>query len=128
MSGVNFMSNNVGAAGRARQKQLAAQAEAERRELEAGLLRDLGRPAATVDIIAIETLAAAIVRARALRRQGKSDAEATRMVAQLLRATGLKPSPATPPAPLTLQQQLAARGYATPPTRTEADKAEEPAQ
>jgi hypothetical protein len=86
--------------GWARMRELAAQAEIERREIEAGLLADLGRPATTVDRIAIEALSAAMVRARKLRAMGKSDSEATKLVTQLLRATGIKPAAPAAPQPI----------------------------
>jgi hypothetical protein len=125
------MSDNVGARGRARQKQLAAEAEAERRGIEAGLLRDLGREPATLDLIVAETLASAIVRSRRLRAQGKNDHEERKQIAQLMRASGgaFKPDAPVAKAPLTIQQALAARGYTAPVQRTtEAAKAEEPTQ
>jgi hypothetical protein len=65
---------------------------------EAGLLADLGRPPTAVDRIAIETLSTAMVRARRLRATGKNDVEQTRLIAQLLKATGIKSAPATGPA------------------------------
>jgi hypothetical protein len=81
-----------------RMQEIAHKSEAERRVIEAGLLADLGRPPTAVDRIAIETLSAAMVRARRLRATGKNDAEQTRLIAQLFRATGIKPSPARLPA------------------------------
>jgi hypothetical protein len=51
-----------------------------------------------VDLIAIETLSAAMVRARRLRATGKNDVEQTRLIVQLLTATGIKSAPATEPA------------------------------
>ncbi|WP_143199513.1 hypothetical protein [Bradyrhizobium sp. NAS80.1] len=84
--------------GRARRRELAAEAEAERREIEAGLLRDLGRPATATDLIAIETISATAVRARRLRADGRNDEAERKLVAQLMRASGLKPEPAAPAA------------------------------
>jgi hypothetical protein len=100
--------------GRARSRQLAAEAAAERAPLEAELRESLGRIPNAVDKLAIETIAATAVRARRLRADGRNDAEERRLLTQLLRATGLRPAPAAPAAPPTLQAALAARGY-TPP-------------
>ena len=50
-----------------RMQEIAHESEAERRAIEAGLLADLGRRATAIDRIAIETLSAAMVRARRLR-------------------------------------------------------------
>jgi hypothetical protein len=67
-----------------RMQEIARESEAERRVIEAGLLVDLGRAATAVDRIAIETLSAAMVRARRLRATGKNDTEQMRLIAQLL--------------------------------------------
>jgi|SRR6516165_9306807 len=77
-----------------RMQEIAHESEAERRLIEAGLLADLGRAPSAVDRIAIETLSAAMVRARRLRATGKNDTEQTRLIAQLLRSTGTKLAPA----------------------------------
>lgn len=100
--------------GRARSRQLAAEAALERAPLETELRESLGRIPNAVDKLAIETIAATAVRARRLRADGRNDAEERRLLTQLLRATGLRPAPAAPAAPPTLQAALAARGY-TPP-------------
>jgi hypothetical protein len=100
--------------GQARSRQLAQEAAAERAPLEAELRESLGRIPNAVDKLAIETIAATAVRARRLRADGRNDAEERRLLTQLLRATGLRPAPAAPAAPPTLQAALAARGY-TPP-------------
>jgi hypothetical protein len=100
--------------GRRRSRQLAAEAALERAPLEAELRAGLGREATPIDKLAIETIAATAVRARRLRADGRNDAEERRLLTQLLRATGLRPAPAEPAAPPTLQAALAARGY-TPP-------------
>ena len=81
-----------------RMQEIAHESEAERRLIEAGLLADLGRAPSAVDRIAIETLSAAMVRARRLRATGKNDVEQTRLIVQLLTATGIKSAPATEPA------------------------------
>src|SRR5690242_7423150 len=67
-----------------RMQEIAHESETERRAIEAELLVDLGRPATAVDRIAIETLSAAMVRARRLRATGKNDTEQMRLIAQLL--------------------------------------------
>ena len=97
--------------GRARSRQLAQEAAAERAPLEAELRESLGRTPNAVDKLAIETIAATAVRARRLRADGRNDAEERRLLTQLLRATGLRPAPAAPP---TLQAQLAARPFVPP--------------
>jgi hypothetical protein len=83
--------------GWARMKQLAAEADAERQALAEEIIAGLGRPAGALDRIAIESIAAAAVRARQLRAQGRDDLEQQRLIAQLLRATGLRPDKAVPP-------------------------------
>jgi len=75
-------------------QEIAHESEEQRRAIEAELLADLGRPATAGDRIAIETLSAAMVRARRLRATGKNDAEQMRLIAQLLRATGIRSGPA----------------------------------
>lgn len=85
--------------GRSRRRQLAIEAEAERRVIEAELLRDLNRPPTASDRIAIETISATTIRARRLRADGRSDAEERKLIAQLMRASGLKPQPIVPPPP-----------------------------
>jgi hypothetical protein len=97
-----------------RANELKQASERELEELKAGLLDCLGREASAVDIVAIEALASATMSARKQRARGKSDREDLRLVAQLLRATGLKPPQPTAGAPMTLQAQLAARGFALP--------------
>jgi hypothetical protein len=104
---------------RVRQLQLAAERELE--ELKAGLIGCLGREPTAVDTVAIEALAAATVSARKARARGKSDREDLRLMAQLLRATGLKPPPPTAAAPPTIAERLAQRGYAPPTLDTNVD-------
>jgi hypothetical protein len=77
-----------------RMQEIAYESEEQRRALEAELLAHLGRPATPADRIAIEALSAAMVRARRLRAMGKNDTEQMRLIAQLLRATGIKSGPA----------------------------------
>jgi hypothetical protein len=107
--------------GRARMRQLAAEAALERAPLEAELRAGLGREATPIDKLAIETIAATAVRARRLRADGRNDADERRLLTQLLRATGLRPAPAAPAAAPSLQAQLAARGY-TPPSADDDDE------
>jgi hypothetical protein len=101
--------------GRTRMRELALEAETERKAIETDLLASIGRPATPLDCIAAETIAAAVVRARKLRQYGGDDSEQRRQIAQLMRASNFKPDkPATAPKPQTLQQRLAARGYKPP--------------
>jgi hypothetical protein len=67
-----------------RMQEIAHESEVERRAIEAELLLDLGRSATAVDRVAIETLSAAMVRARRLRAMGKNDTEQMRLIAELL--------------------------------------------
>jgi hypothetical protein len=98
-----------GGGGSKRMKELAAIAAVERDALVLEILSGLGRPAGALDKIAAESIAAASLRARDLRAQGRDDLEQQKMIAQLLRATGLKPDKkATPKAP-TMEELLAAR-------------------
>jgi hypothetical protein len=98
-----------GGGGSKRMKELASKAAVERDALVLEILAGLGRPASALDKIAAESIAAASLRARDLRSQGRDDLEQQKMIAQLLRATGLKPDKKAPPAPLTMEQMLAAR-------------------
>ena len=77
-----------------RMQEIAHESETERRAIEAELLVDLGRPPTAVDRIVIETLSAALIRARRLRAMGKNDTEQMRPIAQLFRATTIKSAPA----------------------------------
>ena len=74
-----------------RMRELDQQETADRLALEAELVADLGRRPTALDRIAIEFIASAAVKARRLRAAGKDDVEQQRLIAQLLRATGLKP-------------------------------------
>jgi hypothetical protein len=82
--------------GGGRMKEIAVETTVEREALEAQLISELGRPATAIDRIAIESIAAAAIRARRLRAAGKDDLEQQRLIAQLLRATGLKPDKPVP--------------------------------
>jgi hypothetical protein len=90
-----------------RVREIKSAAERELNGLKAALIDCLGREATAVDVVAIEALASATVSARKQRARGKSDREDLRLVAQLLRATGLRPAPAAAPAPLSLEATLA---------------------
>jgi hypothetical protein len=105
----------VGSRGQRRMRELAAEAEVERAALAAELVAGLGRPASAIDKIAVEVLSSTTVRARRLRLLGRSDREDQKILVQAVRAFGIRPKLPSPPAPLTLAQQLAARGYAPPP-------------
>jgi hypothetical protein len=83
--------------GRARMKELAAEAAAERAPLEAALIAGLGREPTALDLVAIETLAVTVVRARRLRAAGRNDAEERKTLVQIIRATGLRPPPPAAP-------------------------------
>jgi len=54
-------------------RELAAQDEADRRQIEAGLLADLGHEASATERLLVETIAAQTVRARRARAQGRHD-------------------------------------------------------
>lgn len=94
--------------------ELAVAAEADRAKLEAAILAEIGRTPSTLDQIAAETLSASVIRARRLRAVGKSDAEERKTILQAVRATGLRSAAPTAPAPLSIAEQLALRGYAPP--------------
>jgi hypothetical protein len=76
---------------------LAAEAEAERKALEASILANLGRPPTALDVIAAETLSATAVRARRLRACGRSDHSERQLLVQATRASGLRPQPPAAP-------------------------------
>jgi hypothetical protein len=90
-----------------RAQELKQAAGRELEQLKAALIDCLGREATAVDVIAIEALASATVSARRQRARGKNDREDLRLVAQLLRATGLRPAPAGPAATPSLEDTLA---------------------
>lgn len=72
-------------------RELKTQYAIARQELEAELISDLGRKPTALDRIAIESIASAAVQARRKRASGQDDLEQQRLIAQLLRATGLRP-------------------------------------
>jgi hypothetical protein len=80
-------------------RELAAEADAKRIELTAALLSDLGRTPTALDRIAAEAIAATSVRAEMLRRAGRDDSEERRLLAQQMRTSGFRPSPAEPAKP-----------------------------
>jgi hypothetical protein len=98
-----------GGGGSKRMRELASKAAVERDALVLEILSGLGRPPSALDKIAAESIAAASLRARDLRAMGRDDLEQQKMIAQLLRATGLKPDKKAPPAPPTMEELLAAR-------------------
>ena len=63
--------------GRARMKELAAEAAAERAPLEAALIAGLGREPAALDLVAIETLAVTVVARADCARLAGTDARGT---------------------------------------------------
>lgn len=81
------------ARGRARMRELAAENEIERKAVEVELLASLGRAVTPLDRIAAESISAAVVRGRRLREHGRDDTAQRQQVAQLMRASGLKPQP-----------------------------------
>ena len=93
----NARAGMVGAQGRRSVLQLAA--EAERKALVAELLAGLGRPARAIDRVAIGALSAAMIQSRRLRRQGRNGSEERRLIAQMMRTTGIKPDKPVPSKP-----------------------------
>jgi hypothetical protein len=104
------------ARGRARQKEIAAASEAERKVIETKIIESLGRPATALDELAAEQISAAVVRGRRKRQVGRDDSEERRSIAQLMRASNFKPDRPQPAPKLSIRDQLAARGYSTPET------------
>jgi hypothetical protein len=102
------------ARGAKRMRELAIGYESTRLTLEANILGEIGRTPTTLDRIAAEALASAVVGARRKRATGQHDSEQLKLVAQLMRASGLRPGPASAAPPPTIQQLLAQRGYSPP--------------
>jgi hypothetical protein len=102
--------------GKRRQQQLAAEAEIERQQVEAALIADLGRQPSASERIAIETLSAETVRARRMRQYGRHErAEMSeRLVLRTLARLGGVTKPASKP--VSIAEQLRARGYTEPET------------
>jgi hypothetical protein len=103
--------------GSKRMRELAPIYEADRVKLEKSILSAVGGDPDALTQIAAEALSSAVIGARRRRSAGKSDAEMLKLIAQLTRASGLRPSPAAAPAPMSMADMLAARGY-TPPVLT----------
>jgi hypothetical protein len=101
--------------GKARMNELRAAAEAERRTVEADLLRDLGHEASATERIAVEILSAQVVRGRRMRAAGRhTEAEmAERLALRGLAKLGIrgkqKPNPQK-----ALLDYLASRQAASP--------------
>jgi hypothetical protein len=92
------------------------QAEIERQQVEAALIADLGRQPSASERIAIETLSAETVRARRMRQYGRHErAEMSeRLVLRTLARLGGVTKPASKP--VSIAEQLRARGYTEPET------------
>jgi hypothetical protein len=112
----------VGAQGRRRALQLAAEYAAERQALTVDLLAGLGRAPTAVDRIAAENLAAMHVRAHRLEAQGRDATEERRQITQMMRAAGFKPTKAAVQPRLSPSEKFAAMDAAqrTTGARTEA--------
>jgi hypothetical protein len=109
--------------GYARMRELSKQEAADRENLEAALIAELGRKPSTLDAVAVELFAATVARARRLRNVGKSDAEERTRAIQLIRATGLRPPPpTTDAAKFDIRSQLALAGYKPPVTTDDDDE------
>jgi hypothetical protein len=80
-----------------RMRQIRAADEAERKALADQLAAGVGRPVTAIDQVAITAIAATTVRADRLRLIGKSDLEERRLLAQLLRTSGIRPAPPAAP-------------------------------
>jgi hypothetical protein len=104
--------------GAARMKEIAAEAEIERNALVAEILSDLGRPATALDRIAAQSIASAHIKACRLRALGRDDLDQQRLIAQLVRATGLKPDKPAPPKQEDFTSEMLR--LATPQARAEA--------
>jgi Ni,Fe-hydrogenase III large subunit len=91
---MNRSENPPPSRGGKRMRELAGVYETTRIELEQNILSEIGRTPATLDRIAAEALSSAVIGARRKRAAGQHDSEQLKLVAQLMRASGLKPSPA----------------------------------
>jgi hypothetical protein len=98
-----------GRRGAARMRELAAQDEADRQQIEADLLRDLGREPSATERYTVETIAAMLVRARRMRAARRNEAAemAERLVLRGLGKLGIR-KPA--PKPYSIKDALAAHG------------------
>jgi hypothetical protein len=95
--------------GARRTRERAAEDEAARQLVEAGLLQDLGREASATERITIEVIAAQVVRARRMRAARRQEAAemAERLVLRGLAKLGIR-KPA--PKPYSIKDALAAHG------------------
>jgi hypothetical protein len=100
--------------GKARMRQLAAEADAERKAIAAKILADLGRPASMLDEIAARNLAALDVRASRLEANGKDATAVRQQITQAQRASGFRPAKPAEAKPPSIQELLAARGFKPP--------------
>ncbi|AHY52470.1 hypothetical protein [Bradyrhizobium japonicum] len=100
--------------GRRSVREKAARDEAERRQVEANLLRDLGREASVTEALAIEAVSAQVVRARRMRAAGRHDAAemAERLVLRGLGRLGVRQGAAKPTSGLSAAERIAAIGAA----------------
>jgi hypothetical protein len=104
------------ARGRARMREIAHEDKAACRELLDRLVGDLGRPATQLELYTLEQIAARMVRSRRLRSLGRDDREEARLIAQLLRAAGIRQvKPAEPPVPSPLERWRAKQAQADKP-------------
>jgi|SRR5580692_7872808 hypothetical protein len=93
---MNRNENPPSSRGGKRMRELGAAAEIERVKLEADILGDLGAEPSTLHRIAAEALSSAVINGRRTRASGRRDNESLKLIAQLMRASGLRPPPAAP--------------------------------
>jgi hypothetical protein len=112
--------------GARRTRERAAEDERARQRIEAGLLQDLGHEASVTERLAVEVIAAQVVRARRMRAQGRHErAEmAERLVLRGLGRLGVR-KPA--PKPYSIKDALAAHGIRPPSEKSIAPSPEQPA-
>jgi hypothetical protein len=114
MNSPNTSSSGL-ARGRRRMQEIAAEDEVEVRRLVAARLALLGREPTEDDRLFAEMIAVTATRARRLRARGKSDLDERRLLTQLFRASGWRPSPPEPPKQLSIAEQIAALSGKPPP-------------
>jgi hypothetical protein len=83
--------------GWARAVELRAVRDDERKQLEASILANLGRDPIGVDRISAEAVASAVINMRRKQAAGQDDSGELRLLAQVLRATGLTSLPPAGP-------------------------------
>lgn len=93
---MTFDPTESGARGRARMKELAAEARVALQHNVEALLAGLGRPATEAERMQAEMLASLFLRARRLRENGRNDVEVLRAAAQLMKDTPFLQSPRPP--------------------------------